>query len=727
MTDENKEKKPLMHDDSLEELGIVISEEDEEVLKTQQIVESKSSSESTTHRILILAINNTLTAIHMTANGLILSSLGTDDAAAVSLISPIQNFISGIVFGTLLSTGVQLGKTLGEGDANQQSAQARIKIEQEIEATIKMSWLIGGGFGLLGSVGYLTTILYLPKVAKHTTGISAGNYFLGYAIGGFLEPLAGSNRIVITQVEKNMWIPTCLAILYRLPPIGLSYLFAKTYSMGSFGVGLGNSLAGIVAFGLNQIYFSYGRYKQMRLYHFEIPNFYKQLKEYLKDGWKLALQRITEWGNLLIITLIISSINNTSLKLLQPAIQANNLIGLTIQGMGHSAMMFVVQDCEKQKKNYKNFKKTLSVPALRSFEQAIPVNKSTFVKNNLTGLVTTIALSVAIYCAREPLIQQFVPDLSDQEEAIAGDFLLYMLIGLLPDSLRIISGGVLRGWGDLLYPTLVSFFMMTFVGVSVGAGTAFPIDTDDNDKVLYFLWSRIAAIGASVIFNFYRFYHNVQNDSRLATNGQNAIAIYDALGLWEQPNLSRIREEKENKLPRIIKNLGFPITDFNDLQPGSIFLQISNKSESKKSENDLKILVSHYLAKKNNQEFINQTLITQLNSKNPVMIDLIIKVLSKKLKITIYVINDYGLIHSEQYPNGKTYYFAYDSKQHRYFSLPNPTKSLPKNNSKTSRQKSPKYGSQFHHSSIKLSEPSTSRSSHKESGDDVSISNFNKL
>lgn len=47
------------------------------------------------------------------------------------------------------------------------------------------------------------------------------------------------------------------------------------------------------------------------------------------------------------------------------------------------------------------------------------------------------------------------------------------MLGLIPDALRIISAGALRGWKDLLYPSIVSSIFMTIVGIPAAYGLGF--------------------------------------------------------------------------------------------------------------------------------------------------------------------------------------------------------------------------------------------------------------
>lgn len=475
-------------------------------------------TQSTIWRIGSFAVNSSLIAIHMIGNGLILSSLGPTEQAASSLISAVQSFVSGTIFGFLLSTGVELGAALGKKSAD--VAGKDYSPEEEVEAIIKTSWVVGYSLCLLGTAGFLSTLGILPKIVDPETGAAVGQFFLMFSTGAFSEPMSGNNGLIIAQVEKNMILPLIIAAAYRLPAIGLGYLFSKTVGMGIKGLGLGSAIAGVASLLFSQVLFSRKKYEKFNLSKFSFPDFGRHLKTYLHGGWKLSLQRITEWGNLVAITTVIGAIDNSSLRALQPAIQANTLIGLAMQGMGQAAMMFVVQDCEKQKAHYRKFLETGSKFELEKFKELIDTNKRTFIKNNAFGLVLTTLLAGAIYLARDLVIGLFLgSQISQEQYQLTSSLLLATLIGLIPDSFRIVSGGILRGWGDLLFPTIVSLIMMTVLGVPAGMGITYAV----GGSILPIMWARAGSILLSSIFNFYRFYQHIRDDNQLYMDGNQAL------------------------------------------------------------------------------------------------------------------------------------------------------------------------------------------------------------
>lgn len=626
------DKETIININSDEKTPLMVEQKDKEII-------AKPATQSTTWRIVSFGANSSLIAIQMIGNGIMLSSLGPTEQAASSLITAIQSFISGTTFGFLTNTGVELGAAIGKSDTDANNIDAK---NEKIESIIKTSWLVGSGLCLMGTAGFLSTRYILPHILDPETAEAVGQFFTMFSIGAFSEPMAGNNGLIIAQVEKNMVLPLLIAAAYRLPAIGLGYYFSKTLKMGVSGLGLGIAVAGVTAFLGSQALLMRSTYKSFNLYNRLIPNFGKHLKSYLNNGWKLSLQRITEWGNLVALTTLIGVLNNSSLQALQPAIQANTLIGLAMQGIGQASMMFVVQDIEKQKKQYKIFKSDFSRDALEEYRKSIEMNKYTFIKNNVAGLAIAIALSAAIYLARKPVIELFLgSNISAQQDEMAQSLMLVTLLGLIPDTLRIVSGGILRGWGDLLYPTLMSLLLMTVVGVPVGAG----ISLATEKSILSIMWVRFVTILLSAAFNCYRFYQHNNNDKKLYMDGDNLLKIYAQLDQFQRFT-DNYSAQNEQVLSQRLTEYGFTISLVNNFNFFDEIAQMMEnfQGEERYSGQQLMISLSELIHEKINdytrqfscdkETFINN-LLQYENDRY-----IVIKALVKLLNINIVVIHE---------------------------------------------------------------------------------------
>jgi hypothetical protein len=216
------------------------------------------------------------------------------------------------------------------------------------------------------------------------------------------------------------------------------------------------------------------------------------------------------------IVLLVGAWDNKALQVLQPALQSITLINLSTQGMSLAAMMYITRERKRQTEYYDNFQKYHLATDLEKFSELSKANQSIFIKNHLAGLLITGSLSAAIYFCRQPIIELFLgEDLDADENTLANEFIFLNLLGVFPDMVRIISGGILRGWGDILFPTLMSILCMTLIGVPAGAGISYARDEDTT----YIFWLRIATMTLSALINCGSFVRHIRKDSQLYQEG----------------------------------------------------------------------------------------------------------------------------------------------------------------------------------------------------------------
>ncbi len=469
----------------------------------QPLMDSNASqpSDPMVGKVIAFGFNSTLVAVHMIGNCLILSSLGPDEEAAASLTSSIIGAINGTIAGILLTTGNQLGDALEEKEIN----------DTKIASIIKIAWQLSFYLGLLSTSLFLLMRLLLPYILTFNTGVIAGNFLMAFAIAAIPELFIVTNGLIIGQIEKNAIIPLVSVALYRLPALALSYTFSKIYSLGAIGVGLGAAIGAVFSAIVMQLYLLREIYKKYNLYNHIIPDRNLLLKSFLKEGLKLALLRFSEWGNLAAIVLLIGHWDNSTLKIMQPAIQATTLINLNSQGMSLAAMMYTTRHRKKQTEQYKLFQETSSEHHLENFSKLSKENKSIFYKNNFAGLLLTTIFFTSIYFKRTSFMHLFLDSAIKQEQYDkANQFLLASLISTYPDMLRIVSGGTLRGWGDILLPTLFSIACMTIVGVPTGAAVAYAAS-----NAIWFLWLRAATMGVSTLANWGLLARRTNEDNQL--------------------------------------------------------------------------------------------------------------------------------------------------------------------------------------------------------------------
>ena len=163
-----------------------------------------------------------------------------------------------------------------------------------------------------------------------------------------------------------------------------------------------------------------------------------------------------------------------------------------------------------------------------------------------------------IYFTCEKSIQFFLGNsLTPDEDDIAKKIMYYGILGFLPDSLRIMSGGLLRGWNDLVTPTLASIISMTVIAIPIGAIIGLKCDKQDSAYPLF--WLRIAGIALSALFNYYRFFcqhmknemadlHRMQS-SVLSSPGQDELRASDI-----DANTTPHRKERDSAEIKVSNN-----------------------------------------------------------------------------------------------------------------------------------------------------------------------------
>ncbi|WP_218814903.1 MATE family efflux transporter [Rickettsiella endosymbiont of Dermanyssus gallinae] len=288
----------------------------------------------------------------------------------------------------------------------------------------------------------------------------------------------------VSSNEGHWFIPPGVAAVLFGSTTALSYLLAFKADLGALGIGLGGSLAQIgVCTGL-KLWFLQDSYQKYQLYQKLDAPLKEILIKLLSSGWKLSLQRLSEWGNLMLIATVIGMHSNKDLKASNPSIQYIGLIAASLQGIAQATGMLLVRNKRKQDKALERKDTTEAM-------QWNHRNKMTIIQSNAIALLINGSIASTFYFCREPLANFFLDDAEDHETHILAETLLWVnMLGLLPDSIRIISAGALRGWGDILWPTMISLLTMIMVGVPLGygAGEFFSGDAAENNEATWMFY-----------------------------------------------------------------------------------------------------------------------------------------------------------------------------------------------------------------------------------------------
>ena len=371
-------------------------------------------------------------------------------------------------------------------------------------------------------------------------------------------------------------------------------------------------------------------YRELNLYNSLINDYFSRLINFSKSGWKHALQRITEWSNLAIITEIIGAWSTEGLLAVEPSILVLTLCNLLSQGFGQASMMIAAQDYAALKKAMKNFYATVDEQFLiEAKDLKNKLHKNFFISCG-AGLTFNLIISGSLYFMRDEVADIYIPAGTNESVYALADTLLWInILSLLPDAIRVIAGGIDRGWGDLLVPTLMSLFLMSAIGIPVGYG----ISMGFNESLLPLFIARIVALVFSAVFNGYRFYTHTHADAE----NYNSMVFYrdlmNALTAYSGPE-SALPNEKEPVAALFPKN-------------DRIFDVVSLALNAEQNAADIKKIAAQHI--KDNIRYYEK--ITNYDKKNILNLiqnggenaeDLIFMAIAKAMKISIVIVNSNG-------------------------------------------------------------------------------------
>jgi Na+-driven multidrug efflux pump len=456
--------------------------------------------------------NGLFFAAHLVLNGKYLSSLSTDGPAASALMSTFQSVVLGSGVGMLLGTGLDFGNQVGK--------------RNYIEAgnVAKVATCLSVFFGLISASIMFASKGIFPHIFDEGTSKIASDFFLGYGVASI--PLLF--LIVGPQVafqEGDVYVPPAsMFSVFALSGIA-SYLLAFEADLGALGVGLGGAVGSSLTAAAVILWSRRDNYEKYQLYSGGFGSYKTIRASLLSAGWRLAFQRMTEWGNLFIITTVIGSASNRDLKALNPSMLYLILFGTAQQGFAQAAGMVVSKHKGAISKAQED-SGTL-VPGSESYLSIASNyrgNISTIFYSNFGAAVLNSVITVISYFARKPLAGVFLKDDNDTSvKSLAENLLWLNMLGMVADSCRIVGAGALRGWKDLMHPTLVSFISMTVIAVPIGAYIGKKID-DDSRVIIY---ARNISMLFSAMVILYRCRVKVSEDAKnLFTNSNVPVPAY---------------------------------------------------------------------------------------------------------------------------------------------------------------------------------------------------------
>lgn len=426
-------------------------------------------------QLISFSISKGVVAIHLIFNGKYITALDDEygaDAAVLAITA--QSIFLGIGAGMVLGTGLEFGKAIGK---------KKYKKAGQIART---SWVLTTLVGTTACFAMISTKWLFQLITSQEIAKYASGYLVGFALGAFPVLLVITSSQISFQ-SGDWYVSGIASAANFLLGIPLSYLYAFVSTLGSFGVGFAVTVFSWGSAAPTQVWLCREKYRPLELYKCRsIKGFCSHFKDLSLTGSKLALQRFTEWGNLLIISILISVLDKKNLSAMHPSLQYSMLLNLFAQGIAHGSGMIIRREREQyvgnvatKKSHYKRVMKTVIV-------------------SNAVGLGLNIVSAVVICLARDPLSRFFLS--SDEGSEVlesAKKLMIINTIGLVFDAPRIIISGNLRGWNDIVIPVLVSLCSMTLFAIPISTGISYALDNDNQDLATMLFIGRTVSIAVS--------------------------------------------------------------------------------------------------------------------------------------------------------------------------------------------------------------------------------------
>ncbi len=426
-------------------------------------------------------LNSVAVAVYIVSNSKLISIL---NPSAAAVVGPYQSVILASGLGLTLSTGLELGAPVAAG---------RYYEAGDIE---KAGVVTSVGVGALVVATMLSMNGILPLIFEAQVAEVAAEFFQGASIGAIPLIITITDTQLAYQ-EGHWYIPPLSGAALLTVSIPSAYALGFLANKGAFGVGLGSSIAPIVVcFGM-RLWFLTEPYAKYNLHDYpDFSTFPAKIKKLVIEGTKLSIQRLTEWLNLSIITDVIAKgpAGNSALAAVNPLFEYFRIFGAGFQGMGQGTGMLVKYNKERMR-----------IASLEGrHDEALELHrkvKDNILYSNLAGLAISVAIDIPFYFFRKPLTQFFLDNNSSQTQEDAQTFFWIGMLGIIPDSIRLIMVGSLRGWKDLTYPMLVSAITMIGIGTPLGWGIskAVAATNTETSEAAFMLYLRDAMVVIAAI------------------------------------------------------------------------------------------------------------------------------------------------------------------------------------------------------------------------------------
>lgn len=514
----------------------------------------RTETERIIGKLIKTGLNYCAQAVGTSGAGVIYSSLGFPEVATLTAI--VQSLCRNTFSGAVTVTGQFYKRVEGDAEGEHQIIPNFVfneidnRQDQLRHEIIIASYLLTFSYVALSIVLYVGAHFVMPIISSEETARLTSNFLLWTSpatIPTLLLPMIAQIALAHhhdTSTVVSSW-------LNRIPAVLLSYLFTYHTSLGINGVTLGNAIAPCLSYLGMEIFMR--RDEQIsRLMKPSWPSHNTWLcfvKLFCRSPAMLA-QKVTEWGNLALTTVIIGKKDHANLALTDPSTQILSLFNLYAQGVGIAGNMSLEKlMCEFRVLSNKTNVDNNQYQKLVNTQREI---KSVVYKALAVGFISNIVFAGISFAVQTPLCNLFLGDGKTTEQHQAAEKLLWInLISLFLDSFRIVSATLLNASDTIWVPNGFSFMIMT-AGLFA---SAYGLQDQGNDKGLSnIFWARNGTILIAAVFNCVLIYHyifkknanvleNLQPNQESVPNTENIASSNCLSSLFKFPWFSKEKKQ----------------------------------------------------------------------------------------------------------------------------------------------------------------------------------------
>lgn len=254
-------------------------------------------------------------------------------------------------------------------------------------------------------------------------------------------------------------------ITYALLPMMIGFPLALITPLGISGLGHGAAISGWLTLIGIRVYFKIraSEFDKYELFKIKCENIkYSDFCELLNRGLALGFQNITEWANLLALSIMTGEINSDDLIDLQVSLRPIASYIIILMGLAQAVGVMVSR--------YRGADQKAFEKGDIEFSRIAKINARTV--GNM-GIIIGFSSSLIVSAIIIGLSNQLVWLLGDSEhnsydDSLAKSLLLITSGGLLVDSIRSIASVILVGNKDPWVPPLLSFVFMSLLSAPAG-------------------------------------------------------------------------------------------------------------------------------------------------------------------------------------------------------------------------------------------------------------------